>query len=185
MSETLLWLDLETTGLDPYRETILEVAAFTASLDKPFDLAPLYEAVIHCDPVVKAGVDPVVRGMHTENGLWVECEKSTVTLNQADFTLSRRLLGLSFADNEKAVLAGSSIHFDHSFIRKHMPFTAAHLSHRHYDVSAVKLFAQSLGMEKLPKGEAHRAAADVMESVAHAREVARWFSTRDRFNDSF
>jgi oligoribonuclease len=181
MSETLLWLDLETTGLEPRSETILEVAAFTADLERPFDLTPLYEAVIQCDPMVKAGVDPLVRGMHTQNGLWEACEKSTVGMRDVDNLDG--LLGRLFQYNaqraeprEKFILAGSSVHFDHDFIRVHLPSVAGRLSHRHYDVSAVKLFAQSLGMPKLPKAEAHRAAADVMESVAHAKAVAAWLA---------
>ena len=179
MSETLLWLDLETTGLEPQTETILEVATFTAPLEKPFELTPLYEAVIACPPSVKAGVNTIVRGMHTENGLWEACEKSNLRLRDVDSLDDRSLFMKLRAlyHGEKFILAGSSIHFDHAFIEAHWPSVASLLSHRHYDVSAVKLFAQSLGMPKLPKAEAHRAAADVMESVAHAKAVARWLFT--------
>ena len=182
MSDTLLCLDLETTGLNPRGDAILEIAAFTADLEKPFELTPLYEAVIHCHPIVKMGVDPIVRGMHTQNGLWDACEKSKVDIRDVDsmddnslFMKLMRFNSLRDAPREKFILAGSSIHFDHSFIKVHLPAVATMLSHRHYDVSAVKLFAQSLGMPKFPKAEAHRAAADVQESVAHAKAVAAWF----------
>lgn len=183
MSETLLWLDLETTGLEPRGEAILEVAAATADLLKPFELTPLYEAVIHCDvAIVRETVDPIVRTMHTKNGLWEACAESKVEIRDVD-SLDDRSLFMKLmkfnatrdAPREKFILAGSSIHFDHSFIRVHLPNVAGMLSHRHYDVSAVKLFAQSLGMPKFKKGEAHRAAADVQESVEHAQAVARWF----------
>ena len=60
----------------------------------------------------------------------------------------------------------------------HMPRLAARFSHRHYDVSAVKLFCRSLGMPKPPKAEAHRATADVLESIAHARLCAEWLRTK-------
>lgn len=73
-------------------------------------------------------------------------------------------------------LAGFSVHFDLGFIRTHMPRLAARLSHRVYDVSAVKLFCRSLGMEKLPAEEAHRALPDVHESMQHAQMCMRWLA---------
>lgn len=87
-------------------------------------------------------------------------------------------------------LAGFSVHFDLGFIRTHMPRLAARLSHRVYDVSAVKLFCRSLGMEKLPPEEAHRAMDDVMESVRHAEQCISWLkdwgwnTRRDEMTDS-
>jgi oligoribonuclease (3'-5' exoribonuclease) len=75
-----------------------------------------------------------------------------------------------------SALAGSSVHFDHGFIKHWWPQLASRFSHRHYDVSAVKLFCESLGMPRLPKAEAHRAREDILESIAHARECVRWLA---------
>ncbi len=58
-----------------------------------------------------------------------------------------------------------------------MPTLAERFSHRYYDVSAVKLFCRSLGMPKPQPAEAHRAMADIQESIAHARQCARWLRT--------
>ncbi len=82
-------------------------------------------------------------------------------------------------------LAGSSVHFDLSFLRIHMPRLAANVSHRCYDVSAVKLFCRSLGVAKFPREEAHRALPDVKESMKHARWCASWLNgaERPRFPD--
>ena len=76
--------------------------------------------------------------------------------------------------DERPTLAGRTVHFDLGFIRHHMPRLAARLSHRVYDVSAICLFCESLGMPRLKKGEAHRASEDVLESVEHARRCAEW-----------
>lgn len=71
-------------------------------------------------------------------------------------------------------LAGSSVHFDLGFLRTYMPRLSRQLSHRCYDVSAVKLFCRSLGMPKLPPEEAHRALPDIRESMRHAQLCASW-----------
>ena len=80
----------------------------------------------------------------------------------------------------KFLLAGSSIHFDLGFLRVHMPKLAAKFSHRLFDVSAIKLFCESLGMPKLPKAEAHRAMVDVEESFAHYKACADWVNVVTR-----
>jgi oligoribonuclease len=171
----LIWLDLETTGLDPNKNTILEVAAFEADLKDPFTLTPLVEMSLWWPPDLVPQLDQFVQTMHTKNALFVDCSHSKAGLFDAEEAL---LAKIPAADNyeDAPVLAGSSIHFDAAFIKMYMPRLAARFHHRHYDVSAVKLFAESLGMPKIPRGEAHRAAADVMESVEHAKKCAEWLS---------
>lgn len=168
----LLWLDLETTGLEPMLDSILEVAAGLADFARPFHCPCLIARTLHFD-AQGVVVDPRVAQMHFRSGLWDACLESKLRLPQVEYDLLQ-LAG----DNDAIVLAGSSVHFDHGFLNVYMPRLASLLSHRHYDVSAVKLFCQSLGMKPLPKGEAHRAMADVEESVAHARACAEWLGLR-------
>ena len=158
----LLWLDLKTTGLDPTRGKILEVAAAVADLQTPFDLQPTYLGVSAGSPpdAIYSRVcsfakwehwlmDDYVRSMHTKNGLLVECERASSTAAIIEGDLLSMLPEPGTYDRENTpTLAGSSVHFDHAWLRVHMPTFAARLSHRHYDVSAVKLFCQSLGMTK-------------------------------------
>lgn len=194
----LLWLDLETTGLDPAKCQILEVAAMTAELASPFALlngisTPIMPYGMVLEPGTSAinverrwinQQSPFIQEMHTKNGLFEDCLRRGIDAADAE-DLVLKLLGARYgagttpdvpAREDLVVLAGSSIHFDKAFIEKHMPRLATQLSHRLYDVSAVKLFAESLGMPKLPKAEAHRAADDIRESLNHALAVAVWFS---------
>lgn len=168
----LLWLDLETTGLDSRECKVLEIAVMQAELMAPFATELLYHAVIRHDG---KNLSPFIVDMHTKNGLLAECAWSdgALRVEEADAALVA-LVPQETDRSNFPVLAGSSIHFDHDFIRVHLPEFAKRLSHRHYDVSAVKLFCESIGMPKLPRAEAHRAQADVLESIDHAQRCAAW-----------
>lgn len=79
----ILWLDLETTGLEPTQDVILEVACKVADFDKPFDAKPLYESVIFYNRN-SLRMDHFVWEMHTKNKLLEAMADSLVTLNHAE-----------------------------------------------------------------------------------------------------
>lgn len=181
----LLWVDLETTGLEPREHTILEVHMARASLEHPFETTELFNGVIHFDldaakfvidgdPVpYRSLIHPTVIEMHEKNGLWAACKEAKTSLVEVEDLLCELVPEVENRE-DKPVLAGNSVHFDLSFLRAHMPKFAKRLSHRVYDVSAVSLFARSLGMPKLPKDEAHRAKADVLASIRQASACANY-----------
>lgn len=170
----LYWLDIETTGLDPAAHTILEIAVREADLLKPFGTTPIFNSPIYAGHIVDGMLEPFIVDMHTKNGLLAECRhKSVTTMREAEEQLLR-LIPMSWIKEERGVLAGSSVHFDHSFLRVHMPELSMRLSHRHYDVSAVSLFCRSLGMPYVKAEPAHRAMPDVLQSIEIAMECTRW-----------
>jgi oligoribonuclease len=178
----LVWLDIESTGLNPRNDKILEVAVAFASLERPFEPTDKHEWVLRHRKLAAGNYDPIVEKMHADNGLWDACARSTFGVADVEAELCL-LVGERKEDpEERPVLAGDSVHFDLGFVRAHMPSLARRLSHRVYDVSAVKLFCRSLGMPKIPKGsvEAHRATGDVLRSIEHARMCAAWMSSEPR-----
>lgn len=167
----LLWLDLETTGLDPRKCSILEVSASVAYLTDPFRAVPIFNAPLRLEQAEAVDLPEYIRTMHAE--LLPLCLASSVKVIDAEDALLRYAPQIDDRD-EKTTLAGASVHFDLGFIREHMPRLAERLSHRVYDTSAIKLFCQSLGMPKLPRRETHRAEADVQEAIDHAKACLRW-----------
>lgn len=162
----LVFFDLETTGLNPNRDVILEVAA--CAVDARLEPVSGFAVVLfrprgHVYPLA----DDYVRQMHTTNGLWSECEASPHDHATATAALSSWLDGLGPAPH---TLAGDSVHFDLSFLRAQMPDVASRFSHRLLDVSAFRVAREVLGFEKVDFGaSSHRAQGDVMASIAKAK----------------
>jgi oligoribonuclease len=138
----LAWLDLETTGLDEKSCSILEAAVCMAEFTDPFTVLSRYQRVLYFFPDKVSSFDPYVVEMHTKNGLFKECANSYYNVASVEQELLQIIPDIADKD-EKTTLAGSSVHFDHKFIATYMPVLNRRLSHRHYDVSALKLDCQS------------------------------------------
>ena len=185
----VLWLDLESTGLDPRSCQILEVAWRLTKFEFPFETVshPLASGNVLVAAHVPAHalvtmqwdeIHPVVKEMHEKSGLFNDLGNRN--LNQVSIEqIENRLFGLSAEwptdKDEKVVLGGNSVHFDLGFLRVHMPTFAKRLSHRVLDVSAISLLCRSLGMPRLPKVEAaHRAQADLEQSISQLHACVDW-----------
>ena len=131
---------------------------------------PLYHAVVALPATAMPDLSSFILDMHGRNGLLaLSRSRDAKPLGAVDYELSNLIP--NEADSErKAVLAGAFVHFDHDFLKFHLPKTSARLSHRHYDVLAVKLFCRSVGMPTIPKSSAddHRAFVGVREALADA-----------------
>lgn len=165
--DRLVWIDLEMTGLDPKRHVIVEVAALVTDaqlniIDEGVDL------VIHATKEQLAEMDDYVTNMHTSSGLITEIQNSTVTLAEAE----QAVLGLidKHCDPQHpAPLAGNSIATDRTFIRAYMPALDKALHYRMIDVSTIKELSRRwfprAYFQQPDKGMAHRALADIVESI--------------------
>lgn len=167
-----IWLDLETSGLDPDAEVILEVAAIVTDAD--LDELDRFKSVLTVNEKDRGRLeqrlaDNGILGMHTSNGLVEACVSGGLRIDAIDGRLAA--LAERFAwEHGKPILAGSSIHFDHSFVTRDLPDFAERLHHRLRCISALKLaFEDALG-EPFPSGTGnHRAMSDIESSLATAR----------------
>ncbi len=164
--DRIVWVDLEMTGLDPDRHVIVEVAALVTDaelniLDDGIDL------VVHATDAELAEMDDFVTEMHGSSGLTEQIKASAVTIEEAE----EAVLGLveKHCGEHRPPLAGNSIATDRSFIRAQMPRLDAALHYRMIDVSTVKELTRrwfpKAYYNQPAKGMAHRALADIVESI--------------------
>jgi oligoribonuclease len=164
----LVWLDMEMTGLDPERHTILELALIITDgqLAVIAELGPL---VIHQPEEVLAAMDPWCVEHHGASGLTEASRRSRLSLAEAEAR------ALAFLESRlrpgEAPLAGNSVHVDRAFLARHMPRLHDFFHYRNVDVSTVKELARRWypALQPPKKAERHRALDDLRESIAELR----------------
>lgn len=157
--ESILWLDLETGGLDPANDLILEVSLFITDFNLVRKGPELNIVISHSEDALK-NIDTYCRDMHTKNCLLEEVRESITSLEQADKMIHKLLL--KYTNKYKVSLAGFSIHFDREFMRQ-MPLTYKYLGHRVIDVSTIRELNKAWECVPEPEREevAHRATTDI------------------------
>jgi oligoribonuclease len=171
MHDPLVWVDLEMTGLQPDTDVIVEVAVVVTdgSLEKVVEGPDL---VVRQPPEALQGMADVVREMHTRSGLLDAIAASETTLADAEAQVVA-FVREHVPQAGAAPLAGSSIHADRAFLRRYMPRFEAHLHYRNVDVSTLKELVRrwypQVYEQAPPKGEGHRALADIRESIEELR----------------
>jgi len=161
-----LWIDLETTGLDPDNDRIIEVGLFLS--EHHVHVTDAQSVLITPDKVAWELMqqDLFVQTMHTENDLLKDMEYfGTVLPEDAEDQILEELD--KHYPEGLLTLAGASVHFDRAFIRNWMPRLDRRLSHRHMDVSALRMFFDSQGYASVGQKDRetkHRALDDVQDS---------------------
>ena len=170
ISEHLVWIDCEMTGLNVELDCLVEVAVVITNselevLDAGLDL------VIKPTDEGLANMNDFVRDMHTKSGLIEEFERgiSLEDAEQAVLEYVKRFV----PDARTAPLAGNSIGTDRMFLNRYMPQLDQHLHYRNIDVSSVKELSRRWYPRvyfNLPKKTGdHRALADILESIEELR----------------
>jgi len=155
------------TGLDPEKDALVEVAALVTDPDLNV-LGTGVDIVIHADEAALAGMPDVVRQMHDSSGLTEAVRRSTVTLAEAEERVMEYVTAY-VPTPRTAPLCGNSVATDRLFLARDMPRLDRHLHYRMVDVSSIKELCRRwyprVYFSQPAKGLAHRALADVKESI--------------------
>ncbi|MGC9671021.1 oligoribonuclease [Planosporangium sp. 12N6] len=167
MSDLLVWIDCEMTGLDLAHDALIEVAVVVTDPDLKL-LDDGIDVVVHADDALLNGMADVVKQMHQRSGLTEAVRASTVTMREAEDIILEYVRN-HVPEPKSAPLCGNSIATDRGFLARDMPRLDAHLHYRMIDVSSIKELCRRwyprVYFGQPAKGLAHRALADIRESV--------------------
>lgn len=176
MNNKLVWLDLEMTGLDPKKDTILEIACVVTD-DQLRVIAQAPTLLIKTDAHTLAGMVSGVRTLHENSGLLTDIQHATLTRQQAEQQLLAFLQ--EHVEPKTAPLCGNSIWMDKFFLKEHMPQLYDFFHYRTIDVSTIKELVRRWyphdAHTGFPKKNNHRALDDVHESIAELRHYHTYF----------
>ncbi|KAF8067293.1 Rexo2 [Scenedesmus sp. PABB004] len=177
LKEPLVWIDLEMTGLDLDKDTIIEIAVLVTDGDLRQVVEGPNIAIYHPESVL-AGMNAWCQEHHAKSGLVDRVRASSVGLAEAEAAV------LAFVAEHTefgaAQLAGNSVHVDRAFLQRHMPALLAHLHYRIIDVSSIKectrRWRPSVSRKAPRKVGAHTALSDIKESLRELQyyKAALW-----------
>ena len=119
VTDSLVWIDCEMTGLDLSKDALVEIAVLVTDselniIDEGVDI------VIHADDAVLDTMPDIVREMHANSGLTPLVRASTVSVAEAEAQVLD-YVRQHIPDPRTAPLCGNSIATDRGFIARDMP----------------------------------------------------------------
>jgi oligoribonuclease len=170
VSDRLVWIDCEMTGLDLRADALVEVAALVTDFDLNV-LGDGMEVVIKPPPEALDQMIEFVRNMHISSGLIEELDGGT-TLEDAQAQVLAYVKE-HCPDGSRPPLAGNTVATDRAFLARDMPELEQFLHYRIVDVSSIKelsrrWFPRAYYNSPAKSGN-HRALADIRESIEELR----------------
>ena len=183
--DLVVWVDLETTGLNPVEDFVLEIGMRLTDWDGSTEYGR-FTSLVH-NPGwferLSLGENRPAFEIHQANGLTAElkeAEEQTTHTGIATLTDVRETESLVMGWlNEYGVphglsLAGSSNHLDRYFMRWHMPEVYNHFGYRLLDVSAIRESMRVANPElndlydtwRKERVDVHRVQPDIDASIA-------------------
>lgn len=177
----LLWIDLETTGLDTDACDILEFGWGITTLDPSEVVAAPVSFYPDCDKDEEAlyvGTDDFVRQMHNESRLWMARQGAHKNgLLRSRNSITRMVLNdCRGAINQggAVTVAGSGVStFDMRLLKRDYPALFDFVTYYTMDISVIEryLSMRSGSMRGSSKSAAHRVVPDIMHSWHVAKVI--------------
>jgi len=162
----LIWIDLEMTGLDTGRDSILEIATIVTDSNLEILAEGPELAIAHPLAALEA-MDEWNRTQHRKSGLWQRVVDSKVSMDEAE---ARTLAFLAeWVPANASPMCGNSICQDRRFLHRLMPTLERWFHYRNLDVSTLKELARRWAptvVNGVRKQAAHTALSDVRDSIA-------------------
>jgi oligoribonuclease len=170
MSDYIVWVDCEMTGLEVTVDEICEIGVVVT--DGELNVQdPGLQLVIKPSDAALANMGDFVKQMHTDSGL-IEEIPNGITLIEAEQQVLEYIKQW-VTEERTAPLAGNSIGTDRMFLNRQMPQLDKFLHYRNIDVSSLKELSRRWFPRvyfQLPKKTGnHRALADILESIQELR----------------
>lgn len=181
--DRLVWVDIETMGLEPTMHPIMEIGFVITDLDlKVIDDksvliwdSPAYEKFWEARAI------EYVKNMHQKSGLLEACQAEGLVAEEAEKEINDFLEGHGVRDRQEP-LCGSSVHFDRSFLLTQFPSVESRFTYRNIDISSIKEICKRYNPEVYThldelteKQELHRALPDIADTINEFRFYLREF----------
>lgn len=170
VSDFLVWIDCEMTGLIVGTDELCEVAALVTDGELNVQGEGV-DVIIKPSEAALAQMNDFVTKMHTNSGLINEFPHGLSIREAEEQVLA--YVRTYVPEPRKAPLAGNTIGTDRMFLAAQMPELEAHVHYRNVDVSSIKELARRWQPKTYyhspAKSGNHRALADIQESIEELR----------------
>jgi oligoribonuclease len=178
--ETLVFVDVETFGLDVYSDPPIEIGLCVTDLD--LNILHVQKWVIwedyydqrfsemQADAGEIGSPAQIVYQMHTLSGLWMEAMEDGQSRMNVEQDILRWVNSIDLPQD--CNIAGSSVHFDYYNLFFNMELVQKLFHHRIFDISSLKLLFEKYapevakGAKELKPKKLHRVLPDIEDTIA-------------------
>lgn len=179
-SDWLVWIDIETTGLDTNTCKIIQISCMLSDFNVT-TLLKIPEINIFCEDDVLCLMDDWCKRTHTESGLIEKVKNSNITTREAE-EMIMRFIQTYTKPEDNLYIAGNSVHFDKKFIDVWMPKLSERLNYRIVDITSIALLCKTLNRHvydaRPVKRYSHTSEDDILESIEEYNYYRRTFLNR-------